>query len=469
MIRCFTQFRYFQGDLPMRALVLALLVVALPATAMAQTTKIILTNQEGIKFQKKDGDTLVPFAPKQDEGGYEVSASDDSGVTVKTWYGDLVVTGAKPVSPTDAIDDLTEQIEKTPTDRTSDEHLASLYKYRGIAWRAKLKDENAVKAIAKNTASRFGNAAVGAGIGFPLMAPPDASIFTGDDLPVGNDVRDFTNSLRLNPRQADVYIQRGLSQLQNLRFAKDVEDPIVFEYYQDALSDFDRALRINEKSAWAYYWRGDTRLKYWKSRWVKITKDFNDSKPAGGNAKNDKEKATDDPVTVAQNAVTAAQAAFNQADQDYAKAKDAWTLAGASLAAANRDYFTFAADAYRRADKEFVSAKTTWILARDKLNAMNRASTKANDDKTKKDNAKPNTCFDIAEQPFEVAIIDLRDSLSDFSKAVRLEPAAGPHVAATRQKAENKLQEARGFQKAYNDIKNPPKPCKAPSPDPSRK
>ena len=456
----------------MRCLMLVLLFAASPIMALAQTTRIIVTNEDGIKFVKNG----KPYQP-EDEGGYEVSSTGDFGIKVKTWYGtELVVLNARVVSPDEAVTELTDRIRQTPTDGTQDLYLARLYKYRGIAWRAKLKDEYQRVAEQNLHVLRIGLVgAVPLGGVAPfaaLLNPPRHAPkpFARVDLPVGNDVKDFTESMRRNPRQADVYTHRGLSYLQNGKFAQSHENKEIIDgYYESGIDDFDRAIRLDETSAWAFYSRGKARLENWDRKWLDVTKKFNDAadatqkklaadavarKNAAGAKKGPSPKE-------AQKDVDAAQQAFNLADQNFAKVKDAWTLANRDLSQATKDYFEYAARTFNRVDAELVKAQETWTTRRDMLVKAKSDLSQATDDQAKADKkaaegdtAKKDATDKLTKKkrPFDVAIIDLTDAVDDFSNARRCEPAVDVQVSAGRNRANALVEEARKLLKQYKTL-----------------
>src|ERR1700722_13165425 len=68
-------------------------------------------------------------------------------------------------------------------------------------------------------------------------------------------IEDFTASLDLEYRQADVYTLRGVA-----RLCSKTKDTKV---YDRAASDFDQALRYDPNLPWTYYWRATAMAKKW--------------------------------------------------------------------------------------------------------------------------------------------------------------------------------------------------------------
>src|SRR5437879_12615265 len=172
----------------MRAFALVLgLTILLPRAAMAQDQ-----NENRIQFVDADCDLLCP----DDLGGYIFSGKNGSAFVRR-------VSPTCDLSVDDALQELTGQIEqltKQLRDKRYDpvltECLATLYADRGIVWRFKL------------------------GLAAENAPTKSSSMPT----PIDNDIKDFTESLRLDPVRAHVYVHRGVSWLRKKKVEQATEE-----------------------------------------------------------------------------------------------------------------------------------------------------------------------------------------------------------------------------------------------------
>jgi hypothetical protein len=319
------------------------------------------------------------------------------------------------VAPEDALGGLTEQIQvltkqfgTTPKDPACAELLASVYAYRGIVWRIKLQKDKDKKSL--------------------------------DD----NDVKDFTESLRLDPIQPNVYTHRAVS-----LFGRDRAE--------DAVDDLDRALRISGTSAWPYYQRAKFRIdgikgslkKYASALEAKDT----EWRQANKTEKEQKnvEKALTKEVAARKKAVALANSDRDLQNTDLALAKQAfdlekesWTRATKPVAKAmtNNNYLAQAQANYSRREKDFDFAIMQWRIARDRAIRASRELDNAaealddagkNLDKATQKATEAKTARADARGKVSEAKADLEKSIADYNETLRLEPSAA--IASTERDA----------------------------------
>ena len=192
------------------------------------------------------------------------------------------------------------------------------------------------------------------------------------DLPmVDGDIKDFKESLRLFPVQADVYLLRGLVWLDKARNKSTKEDAYLLgSYYDVAIQDFDRALRVCETSARTHFARAEARHERWKLGLTKELCALKKDKTAW--LKN--LPPADDPELAVQK--KAAQARVAEAKRGVAHADSAFTLANECYTLERENLirmgdFTKAdkanealKKAFERAEIAFNETKADWKIAR---------------------------------------------------------------------------------------------------------
>jgi multidrug efflux pump subunit AcrA (membrane-fusion protein) len=426
------------------------LVAALPGATLAQDKKIILTNDPEIVFTDAKGNVIVP----PDEGGFVVQQAAPNGMTVKTWYGASIrLNRTDGILPDEAIADLTAKLKANPED-------ASLYKYRGIAWRFKGEYDIAIA--------------------------------------------DFTESLRLNADQADVYTQRGYAHYRKAGKRKKAYQKLHQEYQEQekkrqkldeeqkkekqkldeeqkkekqkldgkklldkvlhwnqkkekldakqekakmhfnmvrlhmeesfktekekAIDDFDRALRIDEKSARTYYFRAKMRLEIWRT----------DEDLENAETKHRELKKKNDE---AKTGYKKAKKELDEANRNRTKAKQEVEAAQTKLADLKKKLDNATKEDKAKAQKAFDDAKAELATRDEKLKT---AETKRID-KKKISDAAMETSQKAAEEFCDMSVelifarADLKDAIADFNQAVRLEPEAATQVKDKREEAEKLL------------------------------
>lgn len=262
---------------------------------------------------------------------------------------------------------------------------------------------------------------------------------------VDMDVKDFTESLSLNPVQADVYAYRGLSLLTKAKGES------LDGFCSEAIDDFDRALRIDDKNICACFWRAAARLRQQTKNWndwnAKQSKSNKAAKDAAAKAKETDQKnlgkaggaARKPPtasavVTEAQRILNDKKKALDKASLDFTYAttrvdaeKENWTGAKKELAIANQAYFSVAQKLFEAADKDLKARKTEWETARGALLAETADYNTASAALTKAQQAK--AMAENSTSPLEEMKAELNRAIADYSDVLRLAPADAQAIA----------------------------------------
>jgi hypothetical protein len=398
---------FFLKEAAMRGLALGLILAA-AAPAAANELRIILTIDQNLRFTDAKCNPL-----KVEPGGYVVTYDKAQRADkLTTWDGvDAWVKGTAGVLAKDAIADLTGQIRAVPVDGRPAESLASLYKYRGIAW----------------------------------------SLANEYDIAIA----DFTESLRLDPKQADVYMHRGhawywkdLARIKPAFVAADTfrvflgisfHPNVPKTAYDHAIDDYDRALRLDPESAQVYSLRADARREKWQTPWYSLIETLADTdqkwKNAKAAAKEPKALVADwhTDVERRKKSLLQANARFTQAEKDMATAKDELATAREFSVKSAKEYAALAEANFKKRDNEFDVARSKWREARDVATRLTQQLDTANEvlvnltkalDKANKETSAVDDKRAEARNQFDVAKTDLKDAIADYDEVRRLRPNA---------------------------------------------
>lgn len=340
----------------------ALLAHPVPVQSEVWTGKLITTKISGIPIQENPagGKTVAVLG---DEGeGFVVRDHQDGMIRIDTKYG---VSGWLDQDQAtlwhDPVAQVTEMIRLTPGH-------ALLYKQRGVAW----EYERAKEVIQSFDANK------------PKALPV-----------VDIDIMDFTESLRLNPRQADVYTLRGDAWSAKATSSKPAPTTeLAIKYLDEAILDYDRALRLDDKSPWHYAARARARLERLKFSFKSAQAELPKKPKKGGTAQDQQKKFT--PVGAAdvahqKKALDEANRLFAVLNGDLAVAKEDWLRANQDLATAKALYVDQAQKTFARADRAYEEVKISWKNAREAAyQASKRLEElqKHKDDSDKKESAK---------------------------------------------------------------------------------
>jgi tetratricopeptide (TPR) repeat protein len=387
-------------ELPMRRLDIVLLALAiLPNVVQAQQKSIILTDKVELKITDEKGE---PALIREDLGGYLVE-NRVNGAWGKTWYGaNIRFNQPAGVPPMKEISRLSDYIDGNSCE-------ATFYKYRGIAWRFAGKYDIAIE--------------------------------------------DFTESLRLDPAQADVYTHRGytyhlkyrpsilfhLARNMGLLFMGNAMGIAVAPFtvhlpFEDFLKtdadrardDFDRALRIKPDSGWTYFSRTQVPLEKWLARQQELNDEKTKHEAATLEKDRDK-KAWDDAKTE-----------YEDAKKDLARKKQAFLQA--QTAAAERK------KKLDEAGKDDTEAKTRYDVANNKretkYNEFESAQEKVAEKKKTLDDARAKLAEAGEKLCTASAILteaknDLQEAIEDLDKALRYEQRAAKFLTEQRQRAKS--------------------------------
>lgn len=265
-------------------------------------------------------------------------------------------------NPKKEIETFTKTIRDAEDQGISFRELAEYYRLRGLAWK-QLKEKPEPKAWYLDRSKA------------PLnnLAPIDLEI------------KDYTESLRLHPLQAEVYRLRGQAWFhiaQEIAKAKDLSEEEwsqLITYHDEAIADFDRAIRIDERDADTLAARAETRaaraeleLKKVMAELTKLTKSI---KVVSMTAHEKAKEAVD----ARKETLAVAKKWLKEAADEHLLKKDHWLLASNRVMNANKDELAALQKILEHAAAELNTAKAaldktrqTVAQAEQELDAANR-------------------------------------------------------------------------------------------------
>lgn len=301
----------------MRLLPLTLAAALLfPSLAPAQARIVFLRDAQVQVMSHFDPAHATPLATLQRE--FEVlriqSVGETTWVEVRTWQNRSAWVRRDQTfeTPEGAIDHYTRLIQAGGNQGIPAEPLAALYKWRGIAWREpevrawtptwnpqvlEIDQLPLVKPLigllpripqsgkVQSKPNAISSFAKGGGGTIFDMAPMKATTPPPNRRTIVEiDIKDFNESLRLNPVQADAYLFRAQAWLRKARTRQPNEGDMtpmdddqleqLVRYLDDAIRDCDRALRIDPDFTWAFFMRGLARRQRLKLDIDKATTDL---------------------------------------------------------------------------------------------------------------------------------------------------------------------------------------------------
>jgi tetratricopeptide (TPR) repeat protein len=210
-------------------------------------------------------------------------------------------------------------------------------------------------------------------------------------------ILDFSDSLRLNYYQPEVFVLRGIARLSNKK-------------YDHAADDFDLALRLDPTRACAYYWRATAMVQKWAGQDVAILP---------GQAQNNFANAT----------AALADAKSKEAATSLALVQGMTALTQANML---KDQVNDKTDP---ALKKLIEANQVSAVANLGAVTTNDSSAKANSAAAQKNLELAQANQKIAVEAFGKARTELADALRDFDEAIRHLPSEATFFSACRQAA----------------------------------
>lgn len=422
----------------MRLLPLTLAVAfLLPSVAPAQARTVFLRDAQVQVMSHFDPAHATPLATLQRE--FEVlriqSVGETTWIEVRTWQNRSAWVRRDQTfeTPEDAIDHYTRLILAGSNQRIPAEPLAALYKWRGIAWRESevrawtptwnpqvfdidqlplakpligllpripqsgnvQSKTNAIPSFAKGGGGTIFNMA-------PMKAtspPPNRRTI------VEPDIKDFNESLRLNPVQADAYVFRATAWLRKVPTRQPNDGDMtpmdddqleqLVRYLDDAIRDCDRALRIDPDFTWAFFVRGLARRKRLELDIEKANKELKklakeDVEAWPGWSRSLKTLKADDPahaqkllelkdeMDAEQRNVARAKSLTKRRTEELALEKEVWQTATSLLGKTEKDDGA-AKKKQEQATLRLEDARTALATARDRLAEAEQLFERASD------------------------------------------------------------------------------------------